>query len=128
MDSTAALAVTARRGNGKLRHVRIGDLWVQEAAANGDVSYRRVPGNTNPADLLTKHLLHPLMQAHVHRLGLRWATGHGAGRLHLDIVVSGGKREATLPPGCPDLGQRAEGECLMHASPNAICSSVCACT
>ena len=71
VDSNAALAVTARRGVGKLRHVRIGDLWVQEAAANGDVSYRRVPGNTNPADLLTKHLLHPLMHAHVHRLGLR---------------------------------------------------------
>ena len=83
VDSNAALAVTARRGNGKLRHVRIGDLWVQEAAANGDVSYRRVPGHTNPADLLTKHLLGPRMIELVERLGLRWATGHAAARLHL---------------------------------------------
>ena len=31
VDSSAALAVTQRRGCGKLRHVRIGHLWVQEA-------------------------------------------------------------------------------------------------
>ena len=30
VDSSAALAVTARKGNGKLRHVRIGHLWVQD--------------------------------------------------------------------------------------------------
>ena len=30
VDSSAALAVVARKGNGKLRHVRVGHLWVQK--------------------------------------------------------------------------------------------------
>ena len=102
VDSTAALAVTARRGNGKLRHVRIGDLWVQEAAANGDVSYRRVPGNTNPADLLTKHLLAPLRAQHVERLGLRWATGHGSGQFHVhSALIRRAAPSSSSRPWCP---------------------------
>ena len=30
VDSSAALAVVARKGNGKLRHVKVGCLWIQE--------------------------------------------------------------------------------------------------
>ena len=56
VNSSAALAVTARRGNGKLRHVRIGHLWAQELAASEEVWFRKIPGEQNPADLLTKHL------------------------------------------------------------------------
>ena len=56
VDSSAALAVTARRGNGKLRHVKVGCLWVQELAASKEVLFRKVPGELNPADLCTKHL------------------------------------------------------------------------
>ena len=56
VDSSAALAVVGRKGNGKLRHVRVGHLWLQEKASTGDVSYRKVRGETNPADLLTKSL------------------------------------------------------------------------
>ena len=56
VDSSAALAVTHRKGCGKLRHVRIGHLWVQELAEEGTVAFSKVRGTQNPADLLTKHL------------------------------------------------------------------------
>ena len=55
-DSSAALAVVARKGCGNLRHVRIGHLWVQEAAANGYIRYEKVYGASNPAYALTKSL------------------------------------------------------------------------
>ena len=55
VDSSAALGVVARRGNGKLRHVRVGMLWVQELAESGELEYRKVRGTFNPADLLTKY-------------------------------------------------------------------------
>ena len=55
VDSSAALGVVARRGNGKLRHVRVGMLWVQQLAEAGELEYRKVLGTCNPADLLTKH-------------------------------------------------------------------------
>ena len=54
VDSSAALAIVARRGNGKLRHVRVGHLWVQERAQAGELLYKKVRGEQNPADLLTK--------------------------------------------------------------------------
>ena len=56
VDSSAALSVTQRKGTGKMRHVRIGQLWVQEAAEQGELSYKKVKGTGNPADLGTKHL------------------------------------------------------------------------
>ena len=56
VDSSAALAVVHRRGCGKLRHVRIGHLWVQELASEELVRFMKVRGTANPADLMTKHI------------------------------------------------------------------------
>ena len=56
VDSTAALAVTQRKGNGKLRHVRVGQMWVQEVAENEELRFNKVLGTENPADACTKHL------------------------------------------------------------------------
>ena len=69
VDSSAALAIVARRGNGKLRHVKVGHLWVQETAAAGEVMYRKVRGECNPADLMTKHLGSQLIADNLARLG-----------------------------------------------------------
>ena len=55
-DASAALGVVSRRGAGKLRHVRIGSLWVQEAQRAGTLDFRKVLGSENPADLFTKGL------------------------------------------------------------------------
>ena len=48
-DSSAALAIVKRRGCGKLRHVRVGHLWVQEAAASGTLRYSKVQGTSGGA-------------------------------------------------------------------------------
>ena len=56
VDSAAALGVVKRRGNGKLRHIKVGMLWIQEKAEEGELKYKKVAGTDNPADLLTKYL------------------------------------------------------------------------
>ena len=56
VDSSAALAVVNRKGCGKLRHVRVGQLWVQQLADEEEVKFRKVLGDENPADLSTKYL------------------------------------------------------------------------
>ena len=56
VDSSAALAVVGRKGCGKLRHVRVGQLWVQQLAEEEELHFRKVRGEDNPADLCTKHL------------------------------------------------------------------------
>ena len=44
MDSSAALAVVARKGCRKLRHVRVGQLWVQEVAETEEMKFKKVYG------------------------------------------------------------------------------------
>ena len=56
MDSEAAIGVVSRRGNGRLRHVRVGMLWIQEQVEEGAISVRKVLGTENPADAMTKYL------------------------------------------------------------------------
>ena len=56
VDSSAALGVVARKGAGKLRHVRVGQLWVHEKSERGELHYEKVKGTNNPADAMTKLL------------------------------------------------------------------------
>ena len=56
IDSSAAIGVVNRRGSGKLRHIRVGQLWIQEMAEEGEVKVRKIGGEQNVADLMTKHL------------------------------------------------------------------------
>ena len=53
-DSSAAKAVAKRRGLGKLRHVELKWLWVQDMVKEGRVQLKTVRGEENVADHLTK--------------------------------------------------------------------------
>ena len=53
-DSNAAKAIASRRGLGKTRHVELRYLWLQEKTKSGRVKMRRIPGEQNLADHLTK--------------------------------------------------------------------------
>ncbi len=55
-DASAALGIVAREGLGKLRHVRVQYLWIQDRVRGGDLETQKVDGPSNPADLLTKYL------------------------------------------------------------------------
>ena len=68
-DSSAALGVAQRLGMGKLRHVRIQALWVQEVRCTKRLKYKKVLGSKNPADALTKHLGSELLMTHMIELG-----------------------------------------------------------
>ena len=54
-DSSAAIGICSRQGLGKLRHLDTHTLWVQQACRTGAVDLRKIPGESNPADLFTKH-------------------------------------------------------------------------
>ena len=56
-DSSAAIGICNRQGLGKLRHLDTHTLWIQQAVRLKRVNLRKVPGESNPADLLTKHSL-----------------------------------------------------------------------
>ena len=68
VDSSAAIGVVGRKGNGRLRHVKVGMLWIQERAENGDIRVEKVLGENNPADLMTKYLTATKIEAHMEKL------------------------------------------------------------
>eukprot|EP00973_Karenia_brevis_P065065 9035310-Karenia_brevis.AAC.1 len=53
VDSSAAIGMVRRKGNAKMRHVRVGMYWIQEQHESGALGYNKVPGPDNPADLMT---------------------------------------------------------------------------
>ena len=75
VDSSAALGTVRRKGNGKMRHVRVGHLWIQELAEEGLMSYMKVLGTENPADLMTKPLSWGVIEKRLLFIGLEMRTG-----------------------------------------------------
>ena len=69
-DASAAIGVCRRRGLGKIRHLAVADLWVQDRLRTGDVQLQKIAGCDNPSDSLTKHVERPLLLKHIATLGL----------------------------------------------------------
>ena len=78
-DSSAAIGICSRQGLGKLRHLDIHTLWIQQAVRTGRVDLRKVLGEENPADLLTKHSLsRQRLEDLVNLFGCRYLGGRAA--------------------------------------------------
>ncbi len=54
--SSAARSISSRRGAGRVRHVEVRELRVQERVRGGELSIIKVRGVDNVADGLTKHV------------------------------------------------------------------------
>ena len=67
-DASAALAIVARRGLGKLRHLEINYCWIQEKTAKCDLNFKKVAVVDNGADLFTNTLSWNEIQSHIHKL------------------------------------------------------------
>ena len=55
-DSSAAIQVSKRPGVGKLRHVHVSHLYIQELVRNKEIFVRKIAGTANPSNVLTKHV------------------------------------------------------------------------
>ena len=77
-DSSAALAIAKRKGSGKLRHINIGLLWIQEKRERSEFASEKIKGEKNPADLLTKHVNSSKVEEHTGRVSGQWREGRAA--------------------------------------------------
>jgi hypothetical protein len=78
-DSSAAIGICSRQGLGKLRHLDTHTLWVQQAVREKRVDLRKVDGEENPADLMTKHFCSRDKLAHLVSLyGCKYSSGRSA--------------------------------------------------
>ena len=64
-DASAAKGIATRRGLGKVRHIEVNQLWLQEKVNNGEIQVMKVKGEGNLADGLTKPLEGPGVKKHV---------------------------------------------------------------
>ena len=55
-DSSAAIGISSRSGVGKTRHIATRWLWVQDAVREKEITQKKIPGDTNVADMGTKAL------------------------------------------------------------------------
>ena len=76
-DSSAAKSFVSKRGLGRMRHLELRDLWLQREVGEGKVLVRKVAGDRNPADAMTKFLSRSLLQERLGSLNidLEWVFG-----------------------------------------------------
>ena len=74
-DATAAIGIARRRGLGKLRHLDVEDLWVQEKVRDKTVEIAKVLGTDNPADVFTKYVDSAALQKALKFMNLRSEAG-----------------------------------------------------
>ncbi len=78
-DSSAAVGICTRQGLGKMRHLDTHTLWIQQAVRTRRLELRKVDGEENPADLLTKHSLSRVrMEKLVDLYGCRYLEGRAS--------------------------------------------------
>ena len=86
VDSSAAIGIIGRRGCGKMRHVKVGMLWVQEKQEEGELEYKKVLGTENPGDLTTKYLGQKVIDKLMPALSQEFTEGRASSGLTIDTA------------------------------------------
>ena len=100
-DATTGKAIASRRGLGKVRHIEVSNLWVQEKVKDGDIEIIKIKNDFTPADILTKYLAEmPMMQC-LESLSARFLDGRHplaptftkATKVDLNMLYGGSAKE-----------------------------------
>ena len=87
-DASAAIGIVRRAGLGKLRHLNVRYLWLQDQVKAEALGLEKVAGADNPADLGTKHANAETMMRHMVRLGARTSGGRASSAPTLGVLGS----------------------------------------
>ena len=85
-DSSAALGILQRTGVGRINHIHTQALWLQEARESDRLGFRKVKGEDNPADLLTKYLAKATIIKHCEFMGARFEKGRASTAPSLNVL------------------------------------------
>ena len=106
-DSSAAIGICSRQGLGKMRHLDTHTLWIQQAVRSKRVDLRKVLGEENPADLLTKHSSsRAKLEYLVSLFGCRYCDGRPSSA---PLLRRGESTKVTMAQAAGDLGVIAGG-------------------
>jgi hypothetical protein len=68
-DASAAKGIANRKGLGKVRHIEVNQLWIQDRVSRGDLAINKVNGKENLADALTKYVNSEDIRIHLFKTG-----------------------------------------------------------
>ena len=74
-DASAAIGMAQRLGVGKVSHIDVGMLWIQQNQRAGEIDVKKVGTKVNPADVFTKHVPGEVMWKHLSGIGLENREG-----------------------------------------------------
>ena len=77
-EATAAIGMAKRLGLGRVRHLAVADLWIQQRVKAKALKLFKLPGRDNPSDLLTKHKSGPEACRFLKMLGVASLSGRAA--------------------------------------------------
>ena len=87
-DASAAIGIARRTGLGKLRHLNVRYLWIQDQVRLDNFELLKVKGTSNPADLLTKHLSGPDVEKNLSFLNMYRPAGRADSAPTLNAFLS----------------------------------------
>ena len=116
-DSAAAIGICRRSGIGRVRHLAVGQLWVQEGLRRGDFTLWKVQGDHNPADILTKCLPREVLDRHLTKLHVHRVDGRAAIAPMAQLGGGGGGGGGGAPP--PTIAQLATSTTPLTVQPKS---------
>ena len=74
-DAVVALGMVKRQGLGRIRHLAVADLWIQQKAKSGEVHFKKLEGIKNVSDILTKPVETEVLDRHMANMGFEFREG-----------------------------------------------------
>ena len=68
-DAAAAIGIARRRGLGRVRHLDVEDLWIQDKLREKALELHKIAGQDNPADALTKYVDRATLEKMMNKIG-----------------------------------------------------------
>ena len=78
IDASATKGAITRKGAGRMKHVETQYLWIQQATADGRIRCRKIPRETNVADMMTHHWNRKDGEKHLQGMSLILKSGSDA--------------------------------------------------
>ena len=127
-DSSVAIGIMNLTGLGKVRHVAVHLLWLQDHVREKRIKIRKFEKTKNPADILTKHVERAISDRYFHRLHLSRRGGRAdsapticqqvfANHNHKCTIIAQHDQHALAEGGCMNEGNILDMGTLVYKPP-----------
>ena len=92
-DASAAIGISNRVGSGKIRHIEVTQLWLQEKVRTKQITVNKLGTDDNLSDALTKGLDAAAILKHLEGVGVEIRTDRHTLAPELDNKVQGAEEK-----------------------------------